>query len=91
MAFVVDLTQMTTGWGNAQADREISGQPLSLAGKHFDHGVGTHAASNFRVAVAGRATRFTAQVGVDDGAGTNGSVEFIVSGDGKVGSGVAVS
>jgi alpha-galactosidase len=80
----LDLSQMTTGWGNAQADHEISGQPLSIAGKHFDHGVGTHAASNFRVVLGGVATRFTAQVGVDDSAGTNGSVEFVVSGDSKV-------
>src|SRR6185312_8856415 len=30
------------------------------------------------------AKRFSAEVGVDDGAGKEGSVEFIVSGDGKV-------
>ena len=75
---------MTTGWSNAKPDHDITGQPLAIAGKHFEHGVGTHAASKFRVALGGHATRFTAYVGVDDSSGTNGSVQFIVLGDGKV-------
>jgi alpha-galactosidase len=80
----LDLSQMTTGWGVAKADREITGQPIIIAKRQFDHGVGTHATSNFRVDVGGNATRFIAQVGVDDSAGGQGSVEFIVSGDGKI-------
>lgn len=79
----LDLREMTTGWGVAKADREIVGGPLSIHGKKFDHGVGTHATSKFRVALNGNATRFTAEVGVDDSAGGQGSVEFIVMGDGK--------
>jgi alpha-galactosidase len=80
----LDLNQMTTGWSVAKADREITGQPIIIAKEQFDHGVGTHAASSFRVNVGGNATRFAAQVGVDDSAGGQGSVEFIVSGDGKI-------
>ena len=80
----LDLNQMTTGWSVAKADREITGQPIIIAKKQFDHGVGTHAASNFRVNVGSNATRFAAQVGVDDSAGGQGSVEFIVSGAGKI-------
>src|SRR5581483_11749388 len=79
----LDLGQMTTGWSVATADRGIAGQPLSIAKKRFDHGVGTHAVSNFRVNVGRNSLSFTAQVGVDDSAGAEGSVEFIVSGDGK--------
>ncbi|MDB6018972.1 MAG: glycoside hydrolase clan [Pedosphaera sp.] len=80
----LDLRQMTTGWGEARADLGIVGKPISIGGKQFAHGVGTHAASNFRVKLDGRATRFTAEVGVDDSAGAQGSVEFVVSGNGKV-------
>ncbi len=80
----LDLKQMTCGWGDAKADHSILGKPLSLGGKQFLHGVGTHAPSNFRVNLGGSAKRFLAQVGVDDGTGTHGSMEFIVSGDGKV-------
>lgn len=65
-------------------DREIGGQPIVIANTPFAHGVGTHAASRFRVDLGGHASRFTARVGVDDSAGGKGSVEFIVSGDGKV-------
>jgi alpha-galactosidase len=80
----LDLSQMTAGWSVPKADRDITGQPIVIAKKTFAHGVGTHAASNFRVDLGGHATRFLAQVGVDDSAGGQGSLEFIISGDGKV-------
>ena len=80
----LDLSQMTTGWGMAEANHEISGGPLSIHGEKFAHGVGTHATSKFRVSLNGQARRFTAEVGVDDSAGGQGSVEFIVAGDGKI-------
>ena len=79
----LDLNQMTAGWSVPKADHEIANGPLSIAKQPFAHGVGTHATSKFRVDVAGAATRFKAQVGVDDSAGSQGSVEFIVSGDGQ--------
>src|SRR5260221_6615522 len=80
----LDLKQMTVGWSDAKTDLGVAGKPISIGGKQFTHGAGTHAASNFRVDLGGKATRFTAEVGVDDSAGNQGSVEFIVMGDGKV-------
>lgn len=80
----LDLKEMTTGWGEARADHDISGGPLSIDGQKFGQGVGTHAPSRIRVQLDGRAKRFTAAVGVDDSADGKGSVEFIVAGDGKV-------
>ncbi|MEJ0091693.1 MAG: alpha-galactosidase [Limisphaerales bacterium] len=80
----LDLKPMTTGWSDAKADRSVAGKPLSIAGEKFSNGVGTHAASNFRVNLDGNATRFIAQVGVDDSADGKGSVEFIISGDGAI-------
>jgi alpha-galactosidase len=80
----LDLKQMTTGWSVANADHDIIGQPISINGEKFIHGVGTHATSKFRVDIDGNAKRFTAQVGVDDSAGNQGSVEFIVMGDGEI-------
>ena len=79
----LDLKQMTSGWSDAKADLGVTGKPISIAGKTFSGGVGTHAASYFRVKLDGKARRFTAQVGVDDGAGGQGTVEFVVLGDGK--------
>ena len=75
---------MTTGWSVAKADRGITGSPLSIHGQKFTRGVGTHATSKFRVKLDGNANRFTAEVGVDDSAGDQGSVEFIVIGDEKI-------
>ena len=80
----LDLSRMTTGWSVAKANREIADGPLSIHGQKFDFGVGTHATSKFRVKLDGRAERFAANVGVDDSAGNQGSVEFIVIGDGKI-------
>ncbi len=80
----LDLKQMTSGWSVPKADLGIARKPISIGGKHFARGVGTHAASNFRINLGGNARQFLAQVGVDDSAEGQGSVEFIVSGDGRV-------
>jgi alpha-galactosidase len=50
----------------------------------FERGVGTHATSSFRLGLAGQGERFTARVGVDDEVGQPGSVNFEITGDGKV-------
>lgn len=80
----LDLKQMTTGWGEAVADRDVGGGPLTINGKVFEHGVGSHAVSKMRIDLGGNARRFTAQVGLDDASEGRGSVEFVVSGDGRI-------
>ena len=78
----LDLKNATQGWGAPSVDQSVTGKPLSIAGTAFDRGFGTHAASELYVKTNG-ATRFLAQVGVDDGAEKAGSVVFEVIGDGK--------
>src|SRR5207245_5299942 len=80
----LDLTRMTSGWSVPKVNLGVTGIPLSIGGKQFAHGVGTAAESKLRVDLGGKANRFFAQVGVDDSAGGQGSVEFSVIGDGKV-------
>ena len=80
----LDLTKMTTGWGEAQVDKNIVGKGMSIAGVKFEHGVGSHANSVLYVKLDGQAERFTAQVGVDDETAGRGTVQFRVYGDGKV-------
>src|SRR2546428_11899077 len=80
----LDLSRMTCGWSVPKADLGVLGKPISIGGKQFTRGVGTHAESKLRVDLGRKASRFFAQVGVDDDAGGQGSVEFIVIGDGKV-------
>jgi alpha-galactosidase len=80
----LNLELMSTGWEKAHVNRSIENNELSIGGKKFDKGVGTHANSSIRVSVDGKAKRFVALVGVDDEVGNKGSVRFLVFGDGKV-------
>jgi alpha-galactosidase len=80
----LDLHKMKQGWGAAKVDQAVTGKPLTLGGKTFEHGVGTHARSALYVQLDGGTSRFTATVGVDDSQkGTPGSAEFRVIADGK--------
>lgn len=79
----LDLAQVRQGWGKAQANRSMRGKPLSIGGKKFDRGVGTHADSKLWVVLDGGAGRFLASVGVDDAAGGDGSVVFQIKADGR--------
>jgi hypothetical protein len=83
----LDLTRAQQGDGKPGVDRSVKGKTLRIAGREYTHGFGTHAPSVLHLDLQGGSTRFTAQVGIDDGgpAGKkNGSVEFIIEGDGKV-------
>ncbi len=80
----LELSKMHQGWGQARPDHSVTGQPLSINGQRFAHGVGTHATSVLWVDLAGGSQRFLASVGVDDDTREgHGSVDFRVIGDGK--------
>jgi hypothetical protein len=48
----------------------------------YASGLGTNSVSDVTLYLGGHCTRFTATVGVDDEAGTSGSVTFTVAADG---------
>lgn len=77
----LDLNQVTTGWSVPKPNRSITDRPIRIGGQNFKHGLGTHANSHMRVNLSGNAVRFSAQVGIADDVGENGSVEFIVLAD----------
>ena len=80
----LDLSRMKQGWGSAQADKSVTGGPLSIGGTVFAHGVGTHAVSRMWIRLRGGSKSFQASVGVDDSARTrSGSVEFKIIGYGR--------
>ncbi len=80
----LDLSAVTQGWGKAEADKSVTGKPISIAGRKFEHGVGTHAVSRALIDLKGGAERFSAFVGVDDAAGDKrASIVFKVVADGK--------
>jgi alpha-galactosidase len=80
----LDLSPIVQGWGQPQADKAVTGKPLSIGGKTFDRGLGTHADSVVRLQLRGGAEKFMALVGVDDAATSDqASLSFRVVGDGK--------
>ena len=79
----LDLRNVTQGFGQAQANKTVDGQPISLAGKIYAHGVGTHAAGFMLIDLHGEAVSFQAMAGLDDDSTGRGSVTFRVLVDGK--------
>jgi alpha-galactosidase len=80
----LDLSTVTQGYGLPKKNKSIDGKTLTIAGKTFERGFGSHAESLWTILLDGKATSFTAQVGIDDEVkGQNPAAEFIVNGDGK--------
>jgi alpha-galactosidase len=80
----LDLKLISQGWGRPGVNRSVDQNPITIGGRVYSSGIGTHAASAFYIDTAGKALRFSATVGVDDEvAGKPGSVEFRVLGAGK--------
>lgn len=77
----LDLSAISQGWGKPQADKSVGGKPMTIAGRSFSHGIGTHAHSEFSIDLGGAATRLTAWAGIDDSAGGKGSATFRVYDD----------
>jgi alpha-galactosidase len=77
----LDLDLVHQDYGRA-GPRSVDGKPITLGGIKYEHGVGTHAQSDFVIALQGAAERFEAVVGVDDEVKEKGSVVFVVRADG---------
>jgi alpha-galactosidase len=80
----LELQSLTQDWGEPHANKSVDGHALSIGGRKFERGLGTHAVSTFRLNLNGTGERFQAAVGVDDEVGQRGTVIFRVSGDGKL-------
>ena len=83
----MDLADATCGAGRTPRPRHtVEGGPISLAGKVFDRGLGVHAPFEFKFFANGAATRFTANVGVDDDMKDRplASVRFLVLADDRI-------
>jgi alpha-galactosidase len=81
----LNLGKVKQGYGSPQVDLAVDRHPLTINGKTFTHGLGTHADSYLAIKLDKGSTRFTASVGVDDEAGDAvAQVKFLVYGDGKV-------
>ena len=79
----LNLSMMTSGWGVPKVNLSIQGLPLTIHGKKYQKGIGTHAKSRLNLKL-NKAVAFTSVVGVDDETQGKGAVEFIVIVDGSV-------
>jgi alpha-galactosidase len=80
----LDLTTATQGNGTPKKNRSVDNKVLTIAGKTYERGFGTHSVSSLLILLEGKATSFTAQVGLDDEIiGHNAAAEFVVIGDGQ--------
>ena len=80
----LEIGRIRQGWGAPRVDLAVTGKPLSIGGRLFEHGLGTHARSTLWIELDGGAARFQASVGVDDGATSErASIEFTLAGDGR--------
>ena len=79
----LDVSKAICGWQPARRNRSADGNTLSIAGRKLKRGIGMTAPGRFHVALDGKATRFTALVGVDDDVFSynRARVEFRVEGD----------
>jgi alpha-galactosidase len=79
----MDLKNVQQGFGKPGAARTVEGHPITLAGKTYQHGIGTHAVGVIVIDLHGEAESFQATMGVDDEHKPAGSVTFTVFVDGK--------
>lgn len=79
----LDLSHMEIGWGQPKAGKSVDGKPLKIGDQSYTDGIGTHADSSFSLVLDGKPESLIADVGVDAEVGANGSVEFVVTTDGK--------
>ncbi len=84
---VIKLTDLTweyatTGWGNVNLNKSISGQQFNIKGKTFDTGIGTHSQSIIMYQIPENSVRFKTFAGLDMG-GTSqtggATVEFMLA------------
>ena len=80
----LDLSAATQGYGMPMKNKSLDGNTLTIAGKTYGRGFATHSVSSLLILLDGKATAFSANVGIDDEViGHDPAVEFEIYGDGK--------
>lgn len=82
---MMELSKTICGWGTVRANRSIDGNPITLAGKEYACGVGTHATAKIVVKLNGSALRFRCLLGIDDETGGKGAADYCFTGQGENG------
>ncbi|MBN2684102.1 MAG: NPCBM/NEW2 domain-containing protein [Pontiellaceae bacterium] len=79
----LDVSRIEQGWGQGRSNRTVDNRRMSIAGKQFEQGIGTHANSIIPLMLDGKAVKISGWVGLDDETNDRGSIIFIVKADGK--------
>jgi len=80
----LDLNNATQGYGTPKRNKTVDGNTMTIAGKSFSRGFGSHATSSLTIILDGKAKSFSAMVGIDDEVKAHQpAAEFLVKGDGK--------
>ena len=80
----MEWSKATVGWGTIQKNKSIDKNAITLNGKKYDKGIGTHSNSEIVYNLNGQYKMFKSTIGVDAETGEYGSVIFKVYGDGRV-------
>lgn len=70
-------------WEGYEIDSMLQTRELSVAGRHYAHGLSTFADAEMEFEIHALFDRFSARVGVDDRSAAEVEVEFVLFGDGK--------
>jgi alpha-galactosidase len=79
----LEVSRIEQDYGECRANRSVDNKRLTVAGRGFQRGVGTHANSTIPLEVGGNALTVSGCVGVDDETDGRGSVVFKVVADGR--------
>ena len=80
----LNLHNVHQDYRQAKANKAVEGHALSINGRKYDRGIGTHANSELNIDLHGTARRFVALAGIDDeAAGRFPVATFEVAGDGR--------
>lgn len=80
----VKFESHTQAWGSLHINESIEGNKMTVDGKRFKFGYGTHAASETVFNIEGKFNTFSMQYGLDDESLCSSGVKMQVLGDGKV-------
>lgn len=79
----LDMYRIEQGWGQGTSNRTVMNRPLTIAGRIFKNGIGTHAISTIPLILGGNALELSGLAGLDDESGQRGSVVFQIEADGQ--------
>ena len=62
----MDLTNAEHQYGSPMVDKAVTGEPLSIAGVKYEHGVGMQAGCRLKFVAMNNTSSFTAKIGIND-------------------------